>query len=224
LRQTVQTIEHLSDPEAGSVRIGCSPLLAASFVAAVIDRICRCYPRIEFNLVAAPVETVHSELIERKLDILVTRRVGPIVDDRLTFEHLFDDSLVVLAGPLHPWARRRKIELRDAAGQRWVLPPRGYLLGADILHAFESCDVDYPHSAVVTTAPDVRLSLAATGQFLTIFPASALKFGPRYPGLKVLPVTLPLPGVPNGIVSLKNRPLSPAARLFCRHARDVARQ
>src|SRR6478609_7224160 len=38
LRQALKTIEFLADPTAGEVRIGCTPLLAASFVSAVIDR------------------------------------------------------------------------------------------------------------------------------------------------------------------------------------------
>src|SRR5947208_2382863 len=34
LRQAVRNIEFLADPTAGEVRIGCTPLLAASFVSA----------------------------------------------------------------------------------------------------------------------------------------------------------------------------------------------
>src|SRR5262245_59831494 len=37
LRQAVKNIEFLADPTVGEVRIGCTPLLAASFVSAVID-------------------------------------------------------------------------------------------------------------------------------------------------------------------------------------------
>src|SRR5262249_16160273 len=47
LRQGVQNIEFLADPTAGEVRIGCSSILAASFVSAVIDRLSQRYPKIE---------------------------------------------------------------------------------------------------------------------------------------------------------------------------------
>src|SRR6266568_4054761 len=49
LRQTVRNIEFLADPAAGEVRIGCNPLLGATFVSAVVDRVSRRYPRITFN-------------------------------------------------------------------------------------------------------------------------------------------------------------------------------
>src|SRR6201987_3113896 len=62
LRQTVRNIEFLADPTVGEVRIGCTPLLAASFVAAVIERLSRRYPRMTFHLVTGYVETLHREL------------------------------------------------------------------------------------------------------------------------------------------------------------------
>ncbi len=67
------------------------------------------------------------------------------------------------------------------------------------------------------------MSLLATGRFLTIFPTSALNLSTRRPELKVLPVELPVARVPVGIVTLKNRTLSPTAQLFIEHAREVAK-
>src|SRR6476661_1007245 len=39
LRQAAKNIEFLADPTAGNVRIGSTPLLATSFVAAVVNRL-----------------------------------------------------------------------------------------------------------------------------------------------------------------------------------------
>jgi DNA-binding transcriptional LysR family regulator len=69
----------------------------------------------------------------------------------------------------------------------------------------------------------VLISLAATGCFLTIISASALRFPARHPEVKELPVELPTGRVPVGIVSLKNRTLSPVAQLFIQQAREVAK-
>src|SRR5262247_2340277 len=41
LRQGMKNIEYLTDPAAGEVRIGCNPLLGATFVSAVVDRLSR---------------------------------------------------------------------------------------------------------------------------------------------------------------------------------------
>jgi DNA-binding transcriptional LysR family regulator len=77
---------------------------------------------------------------------------------------------------------------------------------------------------VVTMSPEVRISLLATGRFLTVFPAAAVDFGAGRTELKVLPVEHPTVPVPVGVVTLTNRTLSPVAKLFIEHARDVAKK
>ena len=56
LRQAVKSIEFLADPTAGEVRIACNPVLATTFVSAVIDRLSRRYPRIMFHVVIKQAE------------------------------------------------------------------------------------------------------------------------------------------------------------------------
>ncbi len=178
LRQALKNIEFLADPTAGEVRIGSSALLAASFVSAVVERLSRRYPRIMFHLVTGHVETLHRELSERNVDFLIARRFGPLADERLDFEFLFDDSYVVAAGVHHPWVRRRKIELAELVSEAWVLPPPGSVIASVVMEAFRARGLDYPRTTVVTESSEVRTSLLATGRFVTIFPASALRFSP----------------------------------------------
>jgi DNA-binding transcriptional LysR family regulator len=223
LRQGAKKIEFLTDPAVGEVRIGCHPGLAASFVPAVVDEVARRYPRIVFHLMVAELGTLHRELTERNVDLLITREFRPLADERLSFEFLFDDSWVVVAGAQNPWARRRRIVLTELLNESWALPPPETAFGSAVMEAFRSCGLDYPRTTVVTIPPDVRISLLATGHFLTIFAASALRFSIRRPDLKVLPVELPIARVPNGIVTLKNRKLSPVAQLFVDSARKVAK-
>ncbi len=224
LRQAAKNIEFLANPTAGEVRIGSTPLLATSFVSALACRLSQRYPRMVFQVVTGYVETLHRELSERKVELLIVRRFGPIADERLNFESLFNDSSVVAAGAESPWVRRRSIDLAELASEFWVLPPPGSQIAAVAKEAFRAKGLDYPHTAVVTDSPQVRMSLTATGRFVSIFPASALKFPAKRSEIKALPVELPMAGVENGVVTLKNRALSPVAQLFIDHAREVAKR
>jgi DNA-binding transcriptional LysR family regulator len=223
LRQGVKNIEFLADPAAGEVRIGSTLPLAASFVSAVIDRLSRRYPRIVFHVVPTGADTLHRELSERNVDLVIARGGGPFTDEQFGFEILHYDSSVVLAGVQNPWARRRRIELAELVNEPWALPPPESVAGVIAMEAFRASGLDYPCATVITISPEVRISLLTTGRFLTIFPASALKFPTRRPELKVLPVELPIARVPVGIITLKNRSLSPVAQLFIDHAREVAK-
>jgi DNA-binding transcriptional LysR family regulator len=76
---------------------------------------------------------------------------------------------------------------------------------------------------VVAFAYEVRVSLLATNRYLTILPESVLRFPATHPLIKKVPVELPLRPMPIGIVTLKNRTLSPAAQLFIDCAHEVSK-
>jgi DNA-binding transcriptional LysR family regulator len=224
LRQAVKKIEFLADPMAGEVRVGCTPILAATFAPAVVDRLSQRYPRIVFHFVTAYLEPLRRELNERNLDLLIVRKFSPAADEAVDFESLFDDSYVVAAGAQNQWARRRRtIKLAELASERWTLPPRESVIGALAMEAFRANGLDYPRTTVVSDSPEVRASLLTTGRFLTIFPASALALLKMRSEIKVLPIKLPTTRVPNVIVTVKNRTLSPVAQLFIEQAREVAK-
>jgi DNA-binding transcriptional LysR family regulator len=223
LRQAVKNIEFLADPTAGEVRIGCTPLLAASFVSAVIDRLSRRHPRMVFRLVTGYVETLYRELTGRSVDLLIARRFGPIAEERLGFEFLFDDASVVAVGVQSPWIRRRRIDFAELLKEPWVLPPPGSEIASIAMEAFRANGVEYPRTTVVTDSPHARMSLLATGRFVTILPASTLKFPATRSEIKVLPVHLAMARVPNGVVTLKTRAVSPVAQLFINCAHEVAK-
>jgi len=223
LRRAVKNIEFLADPTAGEVRIACNASLATSFITAVVDRMFRRYPRIAFHAVIREAEALHRELDERNVDLLITRRVGDFADDRLDFEFLFADAYVVAAGVQSPWVRRRKIKLAELVNEPWALSSPENSLGKVSTEAFRASRLDHPRATVTTTTPEMRISLLATGRFLSIFPNSILRFPTGRPELRVLPVKVLVAPAAVGIFTLKNRTLSPVARLFIEHAREVAK-
>lgn len=228
LRQTVKNIEFLADPAAGEVRIGCSALLAASLIQAVVDRLSRRYPRMLFHLVTGNAETLRRHLNERNVDLVTTWKIGPVADARLDFEFLFDDPWVVAAGANNPWARKRRVAIADLVREPWVVQMSAP--GSEIasmttsitMEAFRASGCDYPRTTVVADSGLVRIHLLANGR-LTIFPASTLRFSTLGLDLKVLPVVLPVPHLPCGIITQKNRTFSPVARLFIDTIREVAK-
>jgi len=225
LRRGVKKIEFLADPSAGEVRIGCPPQLAASFVSTVVNRLSRRYPRIVFHVVVGQlVDAQHRDLFDRNVDLLIARRFGSLVDQRTDYEFLFDDSYFVAAGIHNRWTRRRRIELAELADEPWVLPPPpNSMVELIAKEAFLASGLGYPRTTIFTASPDVRMSLLATGRFISVIPGSLLRFSTRRLELKVLPVGQSLRHMPVGIITLKNRTLSPVAQLFIDSAREVAK-
>ena len=73
LRASVKDIEFLSDPTTGEVRIGSTPPLSASFVTAVVVRLCERYPRINFQIKVSETKWLLPDLIERSVDFSIAR-------------------------------------------------------------------------------------------------------------------------------------------------------
>lgn len=199
LRSGVRNIEFLADPTVGDAQIGSNPWLAASFASAVVVRLTRQYPRITFNLVTGYAEALRDELCERRADLLIAWRFGSIADERLDFEFLFNDRCVVAAGAKSPWARRRRMTLADLVDEPWVMPPPGSGITSIAMEAFGACGLKYPRAAVVTDSPHVRMNLLATGRYLTIFPASTLRFSAERPSSGPCPLNCPWPPYRTGL-------------------------
>jgi DNA-binding transcriptional LysR family regulator len=224
LRQGVKRIEFLADPGVGEVRIGCPVTMATGFVSVVIDQLSRKYPRIVVHLLASETGAVYRLLEERKVDLAIVGIFEPLNDEQLSAEILFDEPFVIAAGSRSGWAKRRSVTLAELAGERWTLPPADSLFGSVVVEAFRAKGLEPPQAMVVTSSVPARYRLAATGRFLTALPKSMLRFHPQHGTIKILPVDLPTTRRPIGIVTLKNRSLSPGAQVFIACAREIARR
>ena len=224
LVQGMKDIEFLADPTAGEVRIGCPESLAAGFVPAAIEKMSRHYPKVTVQLIAAQTgEQEFMELRKRSVDLLLGRLFKPLSTDEVVIEPLCRDMLVVAAGARSRWAHRRKISLAELMNEPWISFPANSVSGLYIEEGFRALGLDQPQPSLTSFSMQVRLHLLATGRFLTILHDSVLRFNAKHWSLKALPVDLPLRPVPIAIFTMKNRALSPVARLFTEYVREVAK-
>jgi DNA-binding transcriptional LysR family regulator len=154
---------------------------------------------------------------------MLGRVSGPIVDDELDAEILFEDKHFVVAGAQSPWARRRKITLAELIDEPWIHMPPNTVIGSLIVEAFRSQGLKVPRTSVSTYSMHLRSHLLGSGRFLTIMPNSMLRFNFRASNLKALPIELQIRPRFTAVVTLKNRTLGPVTQLFIEHARAVAK-
>jgi DNA-binding transcriptional LysR family regulator len=222
LKQGVQDIEFLADPTAGEVRIATTIGWGAGFVATVIDRLARRYPRVVCHLTIC--DTTAPVLEQREVDLVVTRPFAiPPPEGHFQGELLLVESLFVIAGIKNPWARRRRIKLADLINEPWALPPPDDQAHRLLTDVFRAIGLELPRPAMVTATGVARIALVAKGHFLSIASESVRRFGGWDRSIKVLPIDLAAASGPVGIITLKNRTLTPAAQLFIDCAREVAK-
>jgi DNA-binding transcriptional LysR family regulator len=228
LRQGVRDIELIGDPHAGELRIGCPESITAGFLLPILQRLTKAYPRVRYHVQQVQQPTVeYPELRERKVDLVLARWGRDLakdeIDPELDVQVLLDDPYLLVASANSKWARRRKIDLADLAGEPLIVPPIDAWGGALVAEAFKRRGLPAPNFAVSTLSISLRNEMAASGQFITLLTRSVVRtFAKRY-SLKVLPIDLPAHRSPVGIVTMRHRTLGPAARLFIESAREVAR-
>ena len=223
LRQGVKSIEFLTDPTVGEIRVAGNEHIIAGLIAAVFGRLRRQYPGIAIDVVSVvPISEQHRQLRERKVD-LVLGRTGPSEEADIHTEVLFHDHTVVVAGSQNRWSRRRKVELSELVDEPWVMPPADSPAGVLVADAFRARGLRFPPRGLARGSVHLLCALVASGPFLGIFPGSLLRFGANLPPLKILPLELPMPQLPVGIMTLKNRTISPVAQLFIDCARELTK-
>jgi DNA-binding transcriptional LysR family regulator len=220
LKQGVDELAFLADPSVGSLRIGSTESVAAGMLAAIVERFCREYPGVQLDVAQTVISTLHyRELRERRIDLLIGRIPTPFMEDDLEAEIVHDDQAVVVAGRQSKWARARSLKLADLNGERWILPPPDTMPGELAVELFRGGAM--PRAPITTLSMHLCCKLVATGRFVALLPSSILRFGGRDAALKMLPIKLPVQPRPVGIVTLKNRTLSPVATLFVACVRQV---
>jgi DNA-binding transcriptional LysR family regulator len=229
LRQGVREIEFLSDPAAGDVRIAVTEPIAAGVLPIIVARIARQYPRISIYVAQSPVAVLehrtpqYRDLRERNVDLVLGPFAKPFAEDGLEAELLFEEKPVVVAGIRSRWARRRKVALADLKDEPWCIPPPDTLVGARFEEAFRAVGLDVPNRKVLASSIQLNIGLLATEHFLTILPDSLLWFSGKRLGIKALPIKLSVPPRSIGIVTLRNRTINAAARIFIQTAQEVTR-
>jgi DNA-binding transcriptional LysR family regulator len=224
LRQGIRDIEFLSDPGSGEVWIGASEsYVSGGTLAAMIAHLTAEHPRIVVHVVEANTAAMEfRELRERKVDLMLGRVAGPVGDDDLEIETLYDEAIVVAAGANHRLARRRKVALAELSDEPWILAPPSTAVRELVGSAFRAEGLTPPRLGVTTYSMQLRMQLLATGRYVTSVPRSLVQHNAERWSLVALPVTIgkPLPVV---IATLRNRTLSPAVRLFIEHARAATK-
>jgi DNA-binding transcriptional LysR family regulator len=224
LRQGVKEIEFLTDPTAGEVRVGGLEAMIGGLLPVVIDRVRRRHPRLTVRVKQTITSSaLYEDVRERSVDFMIGRMLSRSLDKDLMAEVLFDEPLFVAAGVRSRWASRRKLALQDLMDEPWILSPPETAVGALHAEVFHACGLELPPAAVVHTSIQLTVALLATGNFLALVPGSLLMFSTHSLAIKVLPVPLPIRPGPVGIVTLRNRTLSPAAQLFIACIREVAK-
>ena len=223
MRKGLEQIAFIRQPDAGELRIGSSIVVDAGLLPAVIARFSRDFPRAVLHALHEDIATQqYDNLRNRKVELVLGRLPVTMNEPDLVAEPLFNEPNVVAAGADSPWAKRRNLTLAELIGEPWVLAQPGSLARSLQDGVFRSSGFEPPSATVLTVSLHLYMRLIETGHWLGLVPGSVMRFGGRGMQIKVLPVKVVSPPAPVGLVTVKDRTLSPLAERFIACTRIIA--
>lgn len=116
-------LERLLGLRTGDLVIGASTTPATYYLPDPLVRFREQHPSLHVELVVGDTREILNALDDGRIEIAV---VGEEVDtERYRTRRLADDEIVLVVGPLHPWARKSEVDVKDLAGQRLVVRGEG---------------------------------------------------------------------------------------------------
>ena len=132
--------------------------------------------------------------------------------------------LIIVAGSAQRGCVGAGIDPAELIDEPWCLPPDDLPISPLCCgHISLVGTRGTPRVAVRSNSPHLSYAMVRTGRFLAVAPASTVQLGGRQLGLRPLPIKLAIQPGPIGIVTLKNRTLSPVAELFIDCARKFVK-
>lgn len=223
MMRTREELDALSRGALGTVKIGAVisaiPLLLAKAVSALKEE----HPDLDVAIDVNTSDALIAALLNGQLDVLLARPL--VLTDRPEFEYvdLIEEPLKIVARNDHPLAAAEKVALKDLGQWPWTLLPAGSPMRKVLAPVFAEMRPQ-PRNIVETSSMITMVALMRESRMLAVMPADVSDFYVRHGLLAEIAVELPPVMGTYGIVTRKDRPLTPGTDAFLDHLKTAMAQ
>ena len=217
MREVDREIADLKTGKGGTVFMGSVTAPAIDLAVPAIRRIRERHPRIEINIEVDTSNVLARELLASRHDFIIAR-----IPDELN-PRLFESKvigiekacLIVRRG--HPLLDAPPVSLECLTAHDWVLQPRGALLSRTIESLFLTRNVALPERVLNTGSMLLTMVMVAQSDAISPVSVEVANFIRSDAGLagaiEILPTDFEIVVQPYSLITVKNRALSPVARM-----------
>lgn len=200
----------------GHLRIGSTHTFNLSFIPDCIASFHQRYPGIRISVEELAADTIVQRLHDRQLDIGIAYR--PAEPLELQFEPLYNEEMVLVVGPGHLLARRKRVRMVELHGQAMVLLPRSFTTRLMLDECFQACGAE-PHVLVEMNTLAPMMDVVAKTALAAIVTVGAVPPGSP---LRVVRLESPTPMRTPGMLWSPASRQSSATRAFSAQVRQLA--
>ncbi len=220
IRRADEELDAVGGVAGGSIAVGVLPVAAVGVLPGVLIRLRARHPALQVRLQQGRTEELLPLLAARELDMVVGRLYAPAVPDGFLREALWEEPISVMARAEHPvFAGPHPVTAPVLAGYDLVLPTVSQRVGQEIDHLIALLGLGHGAPLRSSSYGFIREMLLATDH-LSVMPRSMMVGDLLRGALRVVPLPIPAPPRPAGLVLPAEPAPSPAASAFIATLRD----
>ena len=208
---------------SGRVRIGGVISAIPFLIARAVVQLKRKLPALSVSIDANTSNVLVPLLLQGELDVLIARPLTSGTRMELDYEPLIEEKLVVVCRIDHPLLQARNLTLSDLADWTWTLLPANSPMRQVLAPMFAEITRLRPIDVVETSSMMTMAAMLQAGDMLAVMPEDVANYHITRGLLARVEVLLPPVMGSYGIVTRRDRPMSPGVAAFLRELRDVLR-
>ena len=165
----------------------------------VLPEFTRQHPDWLIQVQELDMEQIGLAISREDVDLVLCRQ-PEVVPGGWAFHALLDDEFVVVAGPQHPLARRKKIQLDSLWRETWLQGPTASAARRAFDHLVEQHGVQPPMRMLSTRSPSIFWSMMGQAPLVSLMPVTFARQMLRAGQICQLPVALNMPFDPLGVL------------------------
>ena len=214
LRRLDEELDELSGPGGGTVALGALPVAAVGVLPGALARLKATHPDIKARLRQGRTEELLPLLASSELDLIVGRLYERAVPDGFVREPLWTEPISVLARAGHPvFSRGGPVTVEELRRYDLVLPTVTQRVGQEIEHLLSLLGLEPTASLRSSSYGFIREMLLAT-DLISVMPRLLMAGDLLRGALRVVPLPIPAPDRPAGLIVPRDRALPQAGRAF----------
>lgn len=212
LRRLDEELDEMSSVGGGTLALGALPVAAAGVLPGVLTRLKAAHPKIKVRLQQGRLEELQPLLSSGEIELIVGRLYEPAVPDGYEREPLWTEPISILARAGHP-IFSETVTVDALRRHDLALPTITQRVGQEIDHLLSLLGIDPAASLRSSSYGFIREMLHGT-DMLSVMPRLMMVGDLLRGTLRVVPLPIPAPDRPAGLIQLRGRALSGAGQAF----------
>lgn len=198
----------------GLVRVGSVMGAVPTLLTRALSRFKAGNPQVRLALQVDTSDLLIPGLIRGDLDVVLGRLPDQFDNIDLEIELLEGEPMSIVARPGHALFDLPHIEMHDLVGQTWILHPSGSPMRRRVEAALQEASMTASLDIVETASILATTAMVEETDMISVVPLNVAQHYANYGMIAILPLDLPIAMAKLGIITRKEKDLSPATRGF----------